>query len=103
MSKKDFPLEPLGDQVIIQQDSAESKTSGGIIIPEQAKERPKQGKVLAVGPGKRMENGELLPVQLTVGDRIIFSPYAGNEVKVGETTYLILTEGEILARVLGDV
>lgn len=99
MSKKPFPLEPLGDQVILIQDSADDKSKGGIIIPDKAKEKPKQGTIMAVGPGKRLETGELIAPNVETGQKVIFQPYAGNEVKVEEETYLILTESDILARV----
>lgn len=89
-------LKPLADRVIVKVIEAEEKTKGGIVLPDTAKERPQQGEVLAVGPGRRGEDGNLLPMTVKVGDRVLFSKYGGTEVKLGGEEYLILREDDIL-------
>jgi len=91
-------MQPLGDRVIIKPLEAEEKTKGGIVLPDTAKERPQEGKVLAVGKGKVLENGAIQPLEVKVGDRILYSKYAGNEIttKDGEEL-LIIKEEDILA------
>jgi chaperonin GroES len=88
---------PLNDKIVVERLEAEDKTAGGIILPDTAKEKPKQGKVLAVGEGKPLENGKRAPFQVKVGDRVLFTSYAGNEVSVDGTEYLIMTEDDLLA------
>ncbi len=90
-------LEPLGDRVIVEPGEGEEKTASGIVIPDTAKEKPQEGKVLAVGPG-RYEEGKLIPLDVKPGDTVIYSKYGGTEVKVGRKEYLILSERDILAR-----
>jgi chaperonin GroES len=92
-------LKPLGGRVIIEPIEQEEMTAGGIILPETAKEKPQEGKVLAVGPGDRNEKGERVPMDLKVGDKILFAKYSGTEVpiKVGGKKLLILRESDILA------
>jgi len=90
-------LEPLGDRVIVEPGEGEEKTASGIVIPDTAKEKPQEGKVLAVGPG-RYEEGKLIPLDVKPGDTVIYSKYGGTEVKVGGKEYLILSERDILAR-----
>jgi chaperonin GroES len=97
MSKKGIGLKPLGDRVVVKRLEAEQKTKGGIVLPDSAKEKPKEGEVVAVGPGRALDSGELQALQLTVGDRVIFSSYAGTEVSVGGTDYLIMSESDVLA------
>ena len=93
-------LEPLGDRVIVEPSEGEEKTASGIVIPDTAKEKPQEGKVLAVGPG-RYEEGKLVPLEVKPGDIVIYSKYGGTEVKVGSKEYLILSERDILARKKG--
>ncbi|HHT36086.1 MAG: co-chaperone GroES [Candidatus Wallacebacter cryptica] len=93
-------LKPLGDRVILKVLEAEEKTQSGIFLPDNAKEKPQQGKVLAVGPGKHNDKGELIPVNVNVGDTVIFAKYAGTEVKYQGEEYLIVKESDLLA-VLG--
>jgi chaperonin GroES len=93
----DMDLEPLGDRVIVEPGEGEEKTASGIVIPDTAKEKPQEGKVLAVGPG-RYEEGKLIPLDVKPGDTVIYSKYGGTEVKVGGKEYLILSERDILAR-----
>ena len=88
---------PLNDKIVVERLEADEKTAGGIILPDTAKEKPKQGKVLAVGEGKPLENGKRGAFQVKVGDRVLFTSYAGNEVTVDGDEYLIMTEDDVLA------
>ena len=90
-------LKPLGDRVIIELVESEEKTASGIVLPDSAKEKPQEGKVIAVGTGRVLDNGEKVALEVAEGDRIIFSKYAGTEVKYEGTEYLILRENDILA------
>ena len=90
-------LKPLGDKVIVEILDAEEKTKGGIVLPDTAQEKPQQGKVIAVGNGKTLSNGKVVPPSVKPGDRIIFGKYSGNEVAVDENEYLIVNEEDILA------
>ena len=92
-------LQPLGDRVIVELVDEEEKTASGIVLPDTAKEKPQRGKVLAVGPGDKDEDGDYIPVDVAVGDIVIFSKYGGTEIKVGAEEYLILRESDILAKV----
>lgn len=94
-------LRPLGDRIIIELVETEEKTASGIVLPDTAKEKPQEGKVVAVGTGRVLDNGERVAVEVAVGDRIIFSKYSGTEVKYQGTEYLILRESDILA-VVGE-
>jgi chaperonin GroES len=87
---------PLHDRVVIERIDAEAKTAGGVIIPDTAKEKPQQGKVIAVGPGGRDENGKLIPIDVKVGDRILFGKWSGTEVKIDAREYLIMNESDIM-------
>jgi len=88
---------PLNDKIVVERLEADEKTAGGIILPDTAKEKPKQGKVLALGEGKPLENGKRAAFQVKVGDRVLFTSYAGNEVTVDGDEYLIMTEDDVLA------
>ena len=90
-------LRPLGDRIIIELVESEEKTASGIVLPDSAKEKPQEGKVVAVGTGRVLESGERVALEVSVGDRIIFSKYGGTEVKYQGTEYLILRETDILA------
>lgn len=90
-------LKPLGDRVIIELVESEEKTASGIVLPDTAKEKPQEGKVVAVGAGRILDNGERVSLEVAQGDRIIFSKYAGTEVKYDNNEYLILRESDILA------
>jgi chaperonin GroES len=94
-------LQPLGDRLIVEVLEEEETTIGGIVLPDTAKEKPQRGKVLAAGPGSRDDKGELVPMEVGVGDEIIFSKYGGTEVKVGVEELLILRETDVLAKVVG--
>jgi chaperonin GroES len=94
-------LQPLGDRLIVEVLDEEEETFSGIVLPDTAKEKPQRGKVLAVGPGSRAEStGELLPLDVAVGDEVIFSKYGGTEFKVGADEVLILRESDVLAKVV---
>ena len=90
-------LKPLGDRIIIELVELEEKTASGIVLPDTAKEKPQEGKVIAVGTGRVLENGERVALEVSVGDSIIFSKYAGTEVKYDGNEYLIVRENDILA------
>ncbi len=90
-------LKPLRDKVVIERSEAEEKTAGGIVLPDTAKDKPKQGKVVSVGTGRVLENGDITPLEVTKGDRVLFGAYAGNEVKLGGKDFLVMSESEILA------
>jgi chaperonin GroES len=90
-------LKPLGERVVLKLVEQEEKTKGGILLPDSAKEKPQKGKVLAVGTGKVLESGEKIPLDVQVGDRVIFARYSGTEVKVEGEEYLIVSERDILA------
>jgi chaperonin GroES len=90
-------LKPLGDRVVIEVIETEEKTASGIVLPDTAKEKPQEGKVVAVGKGRVLDSGERVAPEVEVGDRIIFSKYAGTEVKYDGKEYLILRESDILA------
>ena len=92
-------LIPLNDKIVVERLEADAKTAGGIILPDTAKEKPKQGKVLATGDGKPLENGKRAKLQVKVGDRVLFTSYSGSEVTVDGKEYLIMTEDDILATV----
>ncbi len=87
---------PLGDRVVIRRVEEEAKTKGGIIIPDTAKEKPQEGEVIAVGPGARDEDGKRIPMDVTVGDRILFGKWSGSEVKIDAEDLLIMKESDIL-------
>ena len=88
---------PLNDKIVVKRLEAEERTTGGILLPDAAKEKPKQGKVLSLGDGKLMESGKRAAFQVKEGDRVLFSSYAGNEVTLEGEEYLIMTEEDILA------
>ncbi len=90
-------LRPLGNRVVVEPIEEDEVTPGGIVLPETAKEKPQQGKVLAVGPGERDEQGHRIPLDVKVGDRVLFAKYAGTEVKIDGKKLLILRESDILA------
>lgn len=92
-------LKPLSDRVVVERSEAEEKTSGGIVLPDTARDKQKKGTVVAVGPGKRLEDGKVVAPEVRVGDRVIFGAYAGMEVKVDGKEFLILNESEILGTI----
>lgn len=90
-------LKPLGDRIVIELVESEEKTASGIVLPDSAKEKPQEGKVVAVGTGRVTDNGERIALEVNEGDAIIFSKYAGTEVKYEGKEYLILRESDVLA------
>ncbi len=90
-------IKPLADRVVVKAIVQEEKTKGGIVLPDTAKDKPQEGEVIAVGPGKVLDNGKKLEPEVKVGDRIIFSKYSGTEIKIEGEEFLILRESDILA------
>ncbi|HEY64235.1 MAG TPA: co-chaperone GroES [Caldilineae bacterium] len=90
-------LRPLGDRLVVEPIEQEERTPSGIILPETAKERPQEGKVLAIGPGRRDNDGNRIPMDVKEGDRVLFAKYAGTEVKLEDKKLLILKESDVLA------
>ena len=90
-------VKPLGDKILVKRLEAESKTAGGIVLPDTAKEKPKEGKVISVGDGKTLDSGQKVPFQVKKGDRVLFSSFAATEIKVGGEEYLVMSEDDILA------
>jgi len=89
-------IRPLGDRVVVKPTPSEEKTKSGIVLPDTAKEKPQEGEVIAVGNGRLLDNGQRVPIDVKVGDKILFSKYAGNEIKMDDEEYLILREMDIL-------
>lgn len=89
-------IRPMDDRVIVKRVKEEEKTAGGIIIPDTAKEKPQEGIVVSVGPGKRDENGKRMPLDVKEGDRVLFSKYAGTEIKIDDVEHLFMREDDIL-------
>ncbi|MFH1417406.1 MAG: co-chaperone GroES [Planctomycetota bacterium] len=90
-------IRPLGDKVLLKRIEAEAMTAGGIVLPESAKEKPKRGRVQAVGDGKLLDTGERSALQVKKGDEVLFTSYAGTEIKVNDQEYMIMDESDILA------
>ncbi len=97
MAKIKMNLRPLADRVVVEPMEKEERTASGIILPETAKEKPQEGEVIAVGPGRRDDEGKLIPMDVKKGDIVLFAKYAGTEVKIEDKKYLILKESDILA------
>jgi len=89
-------IKPLNDRILVKRLDEETKTKGGIIIPDTAKEKPAQGEVIAVGDGKMGDDGKRIPLQVKKGDRVLFSKYGGTEVKIDEEEYLVMREDDVL-------
>lgn len=90
-------IKPLGDRLVVKQLPSEEVTKSGIVLPDTAKDKPQQAEVIAVGPGRVLDNGQRQPMEVKVGDKILYSKYAGNEVKIDGEEYLILREIDVLA------
>ena len=90
-------LRPLGDRILVKALDMREKSKGGIILPDTAKERPQEGKVIAVGSGKTLKNGKVIPLAVKAGDKIIFGKYSGSDIKVDDKEYVFLNEDDILA------
>lgn len=96
-AKKSVQLQPLGDRVVLEREESESKTAGGILLPSSAQNKPARGKVVSVGDGRQLANGKKAPLQVKVGDRVLFASYAGDEFKVDGRELLLLREEDVLA------
>ena len=96
-TKKNAAVRPLGDRVLIQRVEAEEKTAGGILLPESAKEKPKEGIIMAIGDGKTLDNGDKSTFSVSKGDRVLFTSYAGTDVKYDGEEFIIMREDDILA------
>src|SRR6202162_5604849 len=96
-SNNGMKVVPLNDKIVVKRLEAEDKTAGGILLPDSAKEKPKQGKVLSLGEGRRLDSGKRAPFQVKEGDRVLFTSYAGSEVTIDGQEHLIMTEDDILA------
>ena len=96
-AKKGIKLQPLGERVVVERDESEEKTAGGIVLPDTAKDKPARGKIVSVGNGRLLENGTRSVLQVKVGDRVIFSSYAGETFKVDDRELLLMREDDILA------
>lgn len=97
MAVKTLNLKPLGDRLILRPLEQEEKTKGGVILPDTAKEKPQQGEVLAVGSGRILDNGQKVPMEVKVGDKVLYGKYSGTEIKLEGEEYLILSEKDVLA------
>lgn len=100
-SQARIKLEPLGDRVVLERDESEEKTAGGILLPDSAQDRPARGRVVSVGNGKLLDDGTRGALQVKVGDRVIFSSYAGESLKVNDEELLLMREDDILAVIEG--
>ena len=92
-------VKPLGDRVFVKVSPSEEKTAGGLYLPDAAKEKPQVGEVAAVGPGKRNDDGNFTELEVKVGDKVLYSKYAGTDIKLGDDDYVLLSEKDILAAV----
>ncbi len=97
MDQAETQLKPLGNRLVVKAVAHEEMTRSGIVLPDTAKEKPQEGKVVAVGPGRVADDGQRLPMDVKVGDTIIYAKYAGSEVKLGAEEYLIISESDVLA------
>jgi len=90
---------PLADRLVVKNVQAEETLASGLVIPDTAKEKPQQGEVIAVGPGRLDDNGKRVPMDVAVGDRVLYAKYSGNDIKLDQTEYLVLSEKDILAKI----
>src|SRR3569623_2151035 len=95
--KENVKLQPLGDRVVVEREESETTTAGGIVLPDSAKNKPARGTVVSVGDGKLCDDGSRSPLQVKIGDRVLFTSYAGDEFKVGDRELLLMREDDILA------
>jgi chaperonin GroES len=96
-SAGDFNLQPLGDRLVVEREQSEEQTAGGIVLPDSAQDKPARGSVISLGDGRMLDDGSRAPFQVEVGDRVLFSSYAGEEFKVGDRELLLMSEDDILA------
>jgi|SRR6185312_9737229 len=95
--KENIKLQPLGDRVVVEREESESTTAGGIVLPDSAKDKPARGTVISVGDGKLCDDGSRSPLQVKVGERVLFTSYAGEQFKIGDRELLLMREDDILA------
>jgi chaperonin GroES len=95
-------IEPLADRVVVRDVEQEEVLASGLVIPDTAKEKPQQGEVVAVGPGRRDEDGKLVPMDIKVGDIVLYAKYSGTEVKLDHVDYLVLSEKDVLAKIIAE-
>jgi chaperonin GroES len=95
--KSSLKLQPLGDRVVVERDQSESKTAGGIVLPDNAKDKPARGTIISVGDGRLLDDGRRHPLQVKPGDRVLFSSYAGEQFKIGDQELLLMREEDIFA------
>jgi chaperonin GroES len=95
--KSKVTLQPLGDKVVVERDESEERTAGGIVLPDSAKDKPSRGKIIAIGNGKLLDDGSRGEMQVKKGDRVLFTSYAPETIKIGEDEYLLMSESDILA------
>ena len=95
-------IEPLADRIVVKNVEQEETLASGLVIPDTAKEKPQQGEVIAVGPGRRDDDGKLVPMDVKVGDVILYAKYTGTEVKLDQVEYLVLSEKDILAKIIKE-
>jgi chaperonin GroES len=96
-SKSKIKLQPLGDRLVVQREESEEKTSGGILLPDSAKDKPTRGTVISIGDGRMLENGSRAPFQVKPGDRVLFTSYAGEQIEIDGEEFLLMGESEVLA------
>jgi len=96
-TKRDVNVRPVGERILVKRLEAEEKTAGGIYLPDNAKEKPQQGTIIALGDGKMLKDGKRAEFQISVGDKVVFNSYAGTDITVGGTEYLLMTESDVLA------
>lgn len=99
--KSALKLQPLGDRVVVEREASESRTAGGIVLPDTAKNKPARGRIVSVGDGRLLDDGRRAELQVKVGDRVLFTSYAGDEFKVGDQELLLMREDDILAVIEG--
>lgn len=96
-NKTKLKLQPLGDRIVVKREESEGRTEGGIYLPDSAKDKPTRGTVVSVGDGKLLDDGSRGEMQVKVGDRVLFTSYAGENIEVGDEEYILMSEGEVLA------
>ena len=100
-TKNKIKLQPLGDRVVVQRDESEETTAGGIVLPDSAKDKPARGKIISIGDGRLLDDGTRGDFQVKVGDRVLFTSYAGDNVNIGDDEFLLMREDDILAVIEG--